>query len=147
MRRRFREIYSIELDEALHRRAQLLLAGEPHVTLLRGDSASTLRTVLERIDSPAIFWLDGHYSGGVTARGSVDYPIIDELRHIGAHPIDDHVILVDDARLFTGTDGTPSLGAVIDAARAAAPGHEVTVDHDVIAVFPGADGPSGRPAA
>ena len=62
MRRRFKVIYSIELDEALHRRAELLLADESHVTLLRGDSASTLPAVLAQIDATALFWLDGHYS-------------------------------------------------------------------------------------
>ena len=141
MRRGFAAIYSIELDQALHRRAELLLAGQPHVTLLRGDSAATLPAVLERIDSPALFWLDGHYSGGVTARGSVDYPVIDELCHIGTHRINDHVVLIDDARLFTGGGGTPSLGSVLDAARGALPGHVVEIRRDVIAVFPARDAP------
>lgn len=136
MRRRFRAIYSIELDRRLHQRAMALFAGDPHVTVLHGDSAATLPRILDDVDVPCLFWLDGHYSSGVTARGSVDYPIIAELGHIGAHPVDRHVVPIDDAGLFTGTDGTPSLSEVIAAARAAAPDHRIEVTHDVIIVAP-----------
>ncbi len=136
MRRRFRSIYSIELDERLYQRAKAVFAREEHVTLLHGDSASTLPLVLSNVDVPCLFWLDGHYSSGVTARGSTDYPIIDELAHIGAHRVVGHVVVIGDARLFTGSDGTPSLGDVIDAARAAAPTHQVTIANDVIVLTP-----------
>lgn len=59
----FREIYTIELGDALHARARQLFAPFPHIHLLHGDSAKTLRDVLTRVHEPCLFWLDAHYSG------------------------------------------------------------------------------------
>ena len=136
MRRRFRSIYSIELDERLYHRAENLFAGHDHVTLLQGDSAAMLPQVLAQVEDPCLFWLDGHYSGGVTARSSQDFPIIDELNHIGLHEVDAHVVLIDDVRTFTGTRGAPALGDVLEAGKAAFPRHELAITNDVIVFTP-----------
>jgi hypothetical protein len=47
-----------------------------------------------------MFWLDAHYSSRDTAKGEVSVPLLDELQVIASHPIKDHVILIDDYRLF-----------------------------------------------
>jgi hypothetical protein len=95
-------IYSIELSEALYRKAVRRFRDYSHVRLIHGDSAEELGKLVGTLPGPALFWLDGHFSGGVTARGSADTPIFAELLHIrsSAHP---HVVLIDDARCF-GTD-------------------------------------------
>ena len=81
-----------------------------HITILHGDSGEVLEQVLARINKPCLFWLDGHYSGGVTAKGSLETPIQKELTHIFNHPqAHNHIILIDDARLFTGQDDYPAL--------------------------------------
>jgi hypothetical protein len=112
LRRRFRRLYSVELDPALHAAAVRRFARLPHVTLLRGDSADVLPAVLAELREPALFWLDAHYSGGVTARAAVDTPIVQELERIFAHPVRDHVILVDDAHEFVGANGYPEMDAL-----------------------------------
>jgi hypothetical protein len=67
-------------------------------------------SVLETIHEPALFWLDGHYSGGDTARGDDDTPIRRELEHISKHPMRGrHLIVIDDLRCFDGQNGYPSL--------------------------------------
>src|SRR5437879_697220 len=49
-------VVTIEIDTALHARAEALFAGRPGIELLRGDSAALLPGVLARLDQPALFW-------------------------------------------------------------------------------------------
>jgi len=70
-----------------------------------------LGDVLSRVDKPCLFWLDGHYTAGKYAiRPGRETPIEKELRHIAGHPLkSSHVILIDDARDYTGTGDYPAL--------------------------------------
>lgn len=106
----FDELHSIELDPGLYREAAARFADNPKVKIWHGNSGEVLSRVLEGIDRPALFWLDGHYSGAGTARGVDDTPICKELAHIARHPLSaSHLIVVDDARLFDGTNDYPRL--------------------------------------
>jgi hypothetical protein len=100
---------TIELDPALYQEASKRLADLQNVQALHGDSGDVLPEVLQTVDAPALFWLDAHYAGGRTAKGSVDSPIEAELQAILAHPIKHHVIAIDDARAFVGYGGYPSI--------------------------------------
>ncbi|MGB7539539.1 MAG: hypothetical protein WBM17_13450 [Anaerolineales bacterium] len=130
VKRDFEQVYSIELGAELHRQAQARFASDRHVTILQGDSGEVLRGLLARIDRPALFWLDSHFSDADTARSALITPIRSELDHILAHPLAQrHVILIDDARLFNGEDDYPtidSLNAVL--ARAGFPACRVQDD-------------------
>lgn len=103
----FKNIYSIELDQALYDAAVQKFATANHVKVIQGDSAEQLKKLLENIQEKCLFWLDGHYSGGITAMGSVESPITAELESIFSHNIKDHVVLIDDARNFIGEGGYP----------------------------------------
>jgi hypothetical protein len=134
--RDFDTIYSIELSEDLHRQAVLRFANQPHVELVRGDSGQELKNLLKRIKNPSLFWLDGHYSAGVTARGEKDTPIVEELSHIFSTPDIGHVIYVDDARCFGVEPGYPTveeLGAFVKAHR---PNSQIVVVDDAIRITP-----------
>lgn len=98
----FDSIYSIELDEDLYQAARDRFKLQPHIHLIQGDSGLELARLLPRVQEPSLFWLDAHYSGGITARGDEDSPVKDELRTILQHPTSDHVVLIDDAREFVG---------------------------------------------
>jgi hypothetical protein len=126
----FSRIYSIELQECFFRRAQKKFSRLPHISVLQGDSAVELERVLAEIRTPALFWLDAHYSGDVTARGSVETPVVKELELIFAHPIPGHIILIDDARCFDGTHDYPRLSDLAD--HAPAQGWLLEVQDDVI---------------
>jgi hypothetical protein len=99
----FEGIYSIELSRDLYEKARRRFAKEKHITLLQGDSGEVLERLVKVLEKPALFWLDGHYSAGETARGVKDTPILEELEHILGSCEKRHVIVVDDARCF-GTD-------------------------------------------
>jgi hypothetical protein len=111
----FDEIYSIELDEVLCRNAQIRFAGLRNVRIVRGDSGDVLGEILSNVRQPCLFWLDGHYSGGITAVGARHTPIEKELMHISRHSFKrNHVILIDDARCFTGEGDYPSIQLLRD---------------------------------
>ena len=102
-------IVSIELDADLYAAARRRFAGRQHIELLHGDSGALLPAVLRSLDRPALFWLDGHYTGINSARTSVDSPIVAEIEAILDHSVPGHVVLIDDAREFSGTGGYPTI--------------------------------------
>lgn len=118
MKDRFGRVISIELSTPLAERARQRFADSSNVQIINGDSAQVLKDVLLGLSSPALIWLDGHYSSQfthgdetiVTAKGLYDTPIEAELTHIFGHEEKGHVILIDDARLFTGAGDYPSMG-------------------------------------
>jgi hypothetical protein len=97
----FQQLFSIELAPHFVLHCKKRFAAYPNVTILEGDSTHVLPKLLaERIDAPATFWLDGHYSSGNTVRGMTNSPILAELDSIQNHPIKTHTILIDDVRQF-----------------------------------------------
>jgi hypothetical protein len=96
-------VVTIELDSHLAERARRRFADAAAVTVLEGDSGCVLQDLVPTLTEPALFWLDGHFSGGVTARGDSDTPILRELEAIASSPLgSQHVIVIDDARCFDG---------------------------------------------
>lgn len=100
----FREIYSIELSPHYYERVSDRFKALKNVHIIYGDSSCILRQLLEQIDAPATFWLDGHYSSGDTAKGNGNTPLLQELAAIREHPIKTHTILIDDIRCFGTAD-------------------------------------------
>lgn len=105
----FDRIVSIELGAELFERARERFADLDHVEIVHGDSGEVLPDVLASVREPSLLWLDGHYSAGITAQGSEKTPIFREVDAVLAHPVKGHVMLIDDARCFTGEDGWPSI--------------------------------------
>jgi hypothetical protein len=136
LRADFDGLITIELDAALAARAAKRFEREPKITVIQGDSARALPGLLARLKEPALFWLDGHFSGGVTAKGEAETPIIAELEHLFASPRKDHVVLIDDARLFGTSPGYPSLDSVDALLRIHRPEWTMTVETDLIRLVP-----------
>jgi hypothetical protein len=132
----FKKIYSIELGETLFEKAKKRFRNYSHVTLLRGNSGEVINRVLGELEEPAIFWLDGHYSGGITAKIEKYSPIIEELRALISNNRLQHIILIDDARGFTGEQGYPTIEEMKDMARKDFPGYHFSIDEDIIRLVP-----------
>lgn len=128
----FDKIYSIELDEKLFESAKNRFLNINHISILQGDSSKVLPNIIDQIKEPCLFWLDGHYSEGITAKGKRETPILDELQHIISHSVKDHIILIDDARLFTGQNDYPTLEFLRDLIRRGYPGYVFDVKEDII---------------
>ena len=108
-RNNFQKIYSIELSDFLWEKAKKRLAMYPNIELLQGDSGKVLNEVIPRLDAKTLFWLDGHFSSGITAKGDIECPIYEELDAIFRGKDYQHLILIDDARLFNGTSDYPTI--------------------------------------
>ncbi len=108
-----KEIYSIELDETHYRNAQKRFAGYPNIHIIQGQSNKVLPELLRNVSKSCLFWLDAHYSGGSTAKGETNTPIMQELNCILNHKaVENHIILIDDARCFAGENDYPTLRAL-----------------------------------
>ena len=134
--RRFDRVFSIELDSGWHARAVERFRTLTHVTLLQGDSGQRLPDVLAQIQEPALFWLDAHYSGPITARGAIDSPIVKELEAIRAHRVRGHIVLIDDIRYFNGRDGYLELPELLRWIRQVDPSGAVEVRDDILRWHP-----------
>ena len=107
----FKEIHSIELSNYYYNRARIRFGKYPKVKLHLGNSAEVLHQILPQLKERAIFWLDGHYSGGLTAggaEGETQCPILGELDAILPYKYS-HVLLIDDARYFIGQNDYPTI--------------------------------------
>jgi len=131
----FENIYSIELSEKLFQKATKKFKTYPHIKILHGDSGIVLNKLIQAIDKPALFWLDGHYSGGITAKGAKECPIPEELEAILKSNLR-HVILIDDARLFDGTHDYPILDEIKQLFEKNGRHYSLTVKDDIIRLVP-----------
>ena len=133
----FPEIYSIELSEDLYQRALERFRGVTGVHLYQGDSAKVLPEILRTVSGPCLFWLDGHYSAGITAKGDRETPVLDELRAIFGRWHDENILLIDDARCFNGQNDYPTLDELAALAQAHRPGLIFEVKDDIVRIhFP-----------
>jgi hypothetical protein len=136
MKHRFNRIYSIELSHRLYTEAKDRFKSATHIELIHGDSGVELAKLMKVIDEPALFWLDGHYSAGETARGNKDTPIYEELAHILGAPDHGHVIIIDDARCFGTDPAYPSIQALEEFIRSKRPNIDILVQDDSIRILP-----------
>ena len=129
-------VYTIELSPVLSANARKRFRDYSHIRVIEGDSGKELQRLMPAIDEPCLFWLDGHYSAGVTARGDKDTPIYEELEGILGAPDLGHVVVIDDARCFGSDPAYPTLAEIarfIEARRSAV---TILVENDSIRVLP-----------
>ncbi len=136
MKGEFAKIYSIELSEELYANAKKRFREEENIELICGDSGKVLGDLVERLDEPALFWLDGHYSGGITAKAEVDTPVLDEIACILDARVRKHVIIIDDARCFGADPAYPSLSQLSDLVSSKRSDMEITMSNDSIRIVP-----------
>lgn len=136
MSKHFHSIYSTELSQSLYQKAKKRFNGNKAIHLFQGDSSDILPSIIKDIKEPCLFWLDAHYSSGETACGLVETPILGEIRALLEHPIKNHIILIDDARCFDGTQDYPTIKEVEKLLKEAASGYTLTVKDDIIRIYP-----------
>lgn len=131
---RFKTIISIELGEELFKQAKTKFVNHKHVNLYQGDSGKVLNQIMQQniITEQAIFWLDGHYSAGITAKGELECPIIAELDAIFDNNKYDHIILIDDARCFGVNKDFPTIDAIKEYVKNKNSKYNVEVFDDII---------------
>lgn len=127
-------IYSIEPSLELYTKAVHRFEGS-NVMLYNGVSEDILPTLLPMLSGDINFWLDGHYSAGITFRGHKECPVEDELDaiHDNIDNFSKITILIDDVRCFLPRSNDysnyPSIDYLVDWARA----HQFwwRIEHDI----------------
>jgi hypothetical protein len=128
-------VYSIEPEPALFSKAEQRFSHTSNVRIIKGLSEEVFPKLLPTIGGNVCFWLDGHYSAGITFKGPQETPIIDELTAIGQNisQMDKIVVLVDDVRCFEPRNpefsAYPPVDVLVDWARK----HKLTwhIEHDI----------------
>ncbi len=134
-RNNFNKIISIELSKELFEIARKRFKDYKNVEIINGNSGEIFESLIIKINEPAIFWLDGHYSGFETAKGDMETPIMRELQFILESKIN-HIILIDDARLFTGKNDYPAKEELQTYIFAKKNNYNFVIEDDVIRAFP-----------
>jgi hypothetical protein len=132
-----KNVYSIEISNPLFNAAKKRFQRSPGIHLELGDSAIILPRILAIVDAPSLFWLDAHFSGGITLGDENKSPIMDELRIILEHSIRhgfDHLVMIDDARDFIGKSGYPAISDINYLVKNSIPHWVVSVHDDMIQV-------------
>jgi hypothetical protein len=138
-RRRGHEVVTIEVHKPLydHIAPRLTQLG---VTALHGDSGVILDNVMKHVGNRTVFfWLDGHYSGGITGKAtSYETPIRMELQAIAnfirTRPSTKPIIAIDDARCFGSMLGYPTLSDLVSFANDAS--LMWNIEHDIFIMKP-----------
>jgi hypothetical protein len=117
-------VYTIEPDRVLYEKAAARFSSSgSKVKALHGLSEEVFPSLLPTLSGTVNFWLDGHYSGGITHQGPTDCPVRDELQNIenNLSRYAKVAVLIDDVRCFDPSNPEysdyPSLDYLVDWAR------------------------------
>ena len=102
----FERVVTIEFSEPIHAETTRRLGHLGNVEFLFGDSRMQLPRVVATLRGPAMFWLDGHWSGGDTYGEGDECPVLDEIRIVNLCR-ETPIVCIDDARLFQAPPPPP----------------------------------------
>ena len=137
----FSRVITIEGMRELYEAAASAHANRSNITFLHGDSGVSLVEILEKLDEPALIWLDAHWCGQGTFESTSECPLIAEIDAINRSK-HEHMILVDDARLFVAPPPPPHKAAdwpdLLEVAGSLRDGHAryAVIYEDVIVAVP-----------
>ena len=132
----FAKVYTIELSKELHEQAKAYLAPFTNVTALQGDGMDHLKSLFETANlQKAVVFLDGHFSGGDTAKGEVPEPGVEELKLLAKHKSKIGAIMIDDFRSFGTEPGFPSKTELINAIESDFKDFDFTVHFDQVLLY------------
>jgi len=134
----FHKVYTIEKSDDMYEIANKNIDARHNITLLKGDTREHLEKIVSE-NNNLLFWLDAHWSCGLTYGENDECPLIQELEIIFAQQ-KNFAILIDDARQFLAPPpephkyyNWPSLKEIINVLPQ---GFSITVFEDVIYLVP-----------
>lgn len=140
---KFQNLYSIELSCKLADRAKQRFSSDENILIIQGDSPIELHKLKDLLHEKTLYWLDGHYSSEffyngeyiITEKSDKNTPIERELDILLASEVT-NIILIDDARLFTGRDDYPTLDVIEKKVKNSGKNYSVCVRNDIIHILP-----------
>lgn len=127
----FDKIFTIELSEKYANGSIERFKNESKIKIIRGDSGIELPKLLNNISEPCMFWLDGHYSYHDTALSNKETPILEEIKPILLKH-ENHIILIDDARLFIGRHNYPTIFSFVNFVKKYNKSYKISIIKDII---------------
>lgn len=137
----FNKVYTIEIDEILHREAANRPDVKNNINFVLGNSKDKMPEIVSVLSGATLFWLDGHWCMGAGGKDH-ECPLEDELIAISKLK-GEAFILIDDARCFLGklppphnSEDWPTIDAIFKIFFKYFPNHSVTIIEDVIVAVP-----------
>jgi hypothetical protein len=130
-------IVSVEIEPRLFEEAVRRFANKPKVELRLGDARKLIPELAAELEEPALFWLDGHFTGGVnTMMGEQLEPAPGILEALASLELPEGTtVVVDDLRLFGRGDGFPALETLVGSARKAFPEAQIFTGLDSLSIL------------
>ena len=117
---RFPMVHTIEPSRKCLQIARQNLKAFQNIIFYNGTSEECLESICKSLTGDICFWLDGHYSAGITFKGDKYTPIVYELETISKYKskLNNLVILIDDIRCsHLDMENYPSLDFYVDWAK------------------------------
>jgi hypothetical protein len=140
--KKFEKVLTIEYSQEIYNNVSNQHKSIENIKFLFGDSREKLKKLINELDSSSIFWLDAHWSGGLTYGDNDQCPLIEEINIINCAK-NEHFILIDDARLFTSPpqpphkiEHWPHISEVISALKSKSNEKYIVIIEDVIIAVP-----------
>lgn len=129
------KVFSIEPEPTLFENVKKYFANTKNIYILKGTSESVLKLLLPSIRGDINFWLDGHYSAGISFKGTSVTPILDELKCISQNirNFNKICVLIDDIRCFNPHQPEYCTYPAVDVLVAWANQHNLAwhIEHDI----------------
>lgn len=137
----FDEVFTIETYPPFYEKVLGELGHLNNVQFILGDSRIEIIKILQKIDGPALLWLDAHLTANskdLAKKTGDECPLREELIAI-VNSGQKHFIMIDDAKFFTGKPPvSPESGQwpTFDEIATILGGWDIRVYYDVIVAIP-----------
>lgn len=138
----FSKVITIEASKELRDTAAQKYSSQKNIEFRHGNSPDVLADIVQQLDTPAIFWLDAHWSGGITYGQQIECPLRLELEIIKTSK-QENIVLIDDASFFLSPppaphriDAWPTISEIIKDLERINPNYYTVIWNDVIIALP-----------
>lgn len=128
------QLFTIEISTDLADLALPRFIRHPHVHVLTGDSSELLKTVIPKLHYKTLFWLDGHFSGGMTGKGDIECPLYNEIEAILSMCKTEFVILIDDVRCLDKDPAYPKMDELVEFVKSHSSRYNISIANDIMTI-------------
>jgi len=138
----FEQVITIEYSEDIYNQVTQKYGYIKNINFLYGHTKNILLEIVSKLENSSLFWLDAHWSGGLTYGETDECPLLAEIEIINRSDCE-HFIFIDDARLFLSppplphsAQQWPDISAVLTLLNSSKKSRHILVIDDVIIAVP-----------